>query len=341
MPTIQDIANIAGVSKATVSLALTDHPRISTETKIKIRNIAKEIGYTKGLIAGAEKARQNISIGIVYISDNQDFEKSFFRDTLMGISEEAARADHDVAIIGIHLASKENMEDQITSKVIKSGVGGIIVITNNPKVTGFDKLLSMRFPMVFVGNRKVAGHGNPLHCVSSDHYNGGRMATEYLLGLGHRSIALAIHREAPHWELERVDGYHAALRNAGLAADERQVIRIKSPFKAEDECWQQLERSDCTAIFAVNARVGITMLHALRHLGKKIPNDISLIVFDDFPSFSMEDPPITVIQQDKKSLGTLSAKLLVDILDNPNQSPRQVLISTQLQERSSCAPLNG
>ncbi|CAG7644492.1 LacI family DNA-binding transcriptional regulator [Paenibacillus allorhizosphaerae] len=335
-PTIQDIANIAGVSKATVSLALTDHPRISSETKIKIRNIAKEIGYAKGMAVVSEKTKTDVSLGVLYLGGNHDMEKGFFRDTLMGICEEAARSEFDVTMIGIHMDGKNNVEENITNRVIKSGVDGIIIITNNHQLTGFDKLLEMRFPMVFVGSRKVAGYSNPLHCVSSDNYNGGRMATEYLLGLGHKQIAMVIPQGAPHWEMERVDGYCAALRNAGLTSSDYRVIRVNSLYQAEDECWRELDRMDCTAIFAVNARVGITLLHYLRNTGKKIPDQVSLIVFDDFPSFSLEDPPVSVIMQDKKTLGTMSTKLLADILGNTNEYPRQIMIPTQLIERKSC-----
>lgn len=338
MPTFEDIAKIAGVSKATVSLSLSDSPKISLETKIKIRNIAKNIGYDMSGLEGGKWLR-NRSIGMLHVSHNPDFEKDFFRDTLIGVSEDAANKGYDVVFIGSHM--QKNMNDSsedIAEKVIQSGVEGVVVITSIPNLKGFGKLQDMHFPMVFVGNRKVDGSARHVFNVCSDHYSGGKMAAEYLHDdLGHARIALVCGQNMPHWELDRANGFFSHLRNSGLDDIENGKVIVSERYNPDDEGWGRLTRIGPTAIFAVNASIGISVLHYLRSVSRKIPDDVSLIVFDDFASFPYEHPPVTVIKQNKEALGSLAVKVLTDLLEKSKIPPRQMLISTELIERESCA----
>ncbi|MEF3306810.1 LacI family DNA-binding transcriptional regulator [Paenibacillus sp. GYB003] len=339
MPTFEDIAKIAGVSKATVSLALSDSAKISLETKVKIRNIAKSIGYN---LSGAEGSKwlRNKSIGILYVSNIPDFEKDFFRDTLIGVTEDAANTGYDVVFIGSHMPkSAEDMTEDIADKVVQSGVEGVIVISSIPNLKGFGKLQQMHFPMVFVGNRKVDGSARNIFNVCSDHYNGGKMAAEYLLDdLGHTRISLVGRVHMPHWEQDRLNGFFSYLRNSGLTDIENDKVLVSERYNPDDEGWNRLTRIQPSAIFAANAGIGISVLHYLRAVGRRIPEDVSLIVFDDFASFPYENPPITVIKQNKEALGSLAVKLLLDLLEKSKIPPRQMLISTELIERQSCAP---
>lgn len=337
MPTFEDIAKIANVSKATVSLALSDSAKISLETKIKIRNIAKSIGYNLSGMEGGKWLR-NKSIGILYVSHVPDFEKDFFRETLIGVTEDAANSGYDVVFIGSQMQKNaEEKAEEIADKVIQSGVEGVVVVSSIPNLKGFGKLQDMHFPMVFVGNRKVDGSGRHIFNVCSDHYNGGKRAAEYLLDdLGHTRIALVGRVNMPHWELDRANGFFSHLRNSGLTDIENGKTIISERYNPGDEGWAKLGQIDPTAIFALNASIGISVLHYLRSVGKRIPDDTSVIVFDDFASFPYENPPITVIKQDKEALGSLAVKLLIDLLEKSKIPPRQMLISTELIERNSC-----
>ena len=339
MPTFDDIAKIAGVSKATVSLALSDSPKISMETKVKIRNIAKSIGYDISGMEGGKRQR-NRSIGILYIGHTADYEKDFFRDSLIGITEDATNKGYDVVFIGGHLQKNINeAAEVIAEKVMQSGVEGVVVISSIPNLKGFKKLQEMHFPMVFIGNRKVDGSDKNVYNVSSDHYSGGKMAAEYLFDqLKHTRIALICRPNMPHWELDRVNGFFSYLRNSGLADIENNMVMVSERYTADDENWGKLDRLQPTAVFAVNASLGISVLHHLRATQKRIPEDVSVVVFDDFASFPYENPPITAIKQNKEALGSLAVKVLTDLLEKSKCPPRQMLISTELIERKSCAP---
>jgi DNA-binding LacI/PurR family transcriptional regulator len=342
MTSMNDIAKLAGVSKATVSLALADHPRISEETKAKIRTIAQQLGYMQRPSSAksdvAEPRRKaGISIGVLYVGGNQSFAQGFFRDTLMGICGEGARNHAHVVMIGMHASGEDTDTDDLYGKVMESGVEGIIVISSTPKLYGFDRLVERDFPMVFVGNRRLADRDHALHSVASDNYDGGVVATEHLLNLGHRKLAVVVGRRPLTWETDRLNGFFSALRSAGIAAGEEAVIRVTNSYDPEESGWKQLGHMGATAVFATNSLLGHMTLRHSRNIGKSVPEELSLIVFDDTAFFPLENPPVTVVKQDMEALGTLSAKMLLDLIDNPGQPARQVLLSASLVERASCA----
>lgn len=338
MPTLQDIANIAQCSKATVSLALSNHPRISESTKAKIRKIAREVGYLPAEPveeATSKPVVQRKFIGVLYISENKQLNigQGFFRETLTGIIQEATRSDCNVVMLEVNGSGDGLTDEELYEKVCSSGVEGIIVISFIHELQGFHLLLDERFPMVFVGNHKIAGRQVRLHTVTTDNHDGGRSAVDFLIRMGHSRIALAM---APT-SIERMNGFFSGMRNAGLPASDEDVLRLSNP-PVKDGCWETLQKHEYTAILATNVYTGLMVLQYLRSAGKQIPEDMSVVVFDDSTSFLIENPPITVMKQDLESLGTYAVKMLLDLLENPQQLPKQIAISAQLVERGSCAP---
>jgi LacI family transcriptional regulator/LacI family purine nucleotide synthesis repressor len=339
MATLQDIAKIAGVSTATVSLALSNQGRISEDMRAKIADIARELGYTGRKSAALQTKTQ--SIGVLYIGSNVSTGKDYFQKTLSGICLEAARFHVNVVMIGIHSSRELPEPADIYEQIRSSGVAGVIVITAIPSLRGFDRMVEEQFPMVFIGNRKVAGRSEEFHTVASDNFSGGYAAVDYLLRLGHVHIAVASAVEPTPWEKERLNGYYAAMRDADLPAGEERILRIPAPFDERAACWRMFAEQPPTAVFALNAMMGQFLLRYIRSAGISVPDQLSLIVFDDSANFPHEHPPITVIRQDMRSLGTLSAKMMLDILEHEMDGPKQILISTELVERASCAPVSG
>lgn len=339
MPTLQDIANIAQCSKATVSLALSDHPRISESTKAKIRKVAIELGYLVAEPANDSANKLVVKrrfIGVLYIGEStqKSIGQGFFRETLMGIIQEASRSDCNVVMIEVNASSGELTEEELCEKIYSSDVEGVIVICFRPELHGFGPLIDQRFPMVFIGNHKIADRNVQLHTVTTDNHDGGRKATEYLIEMGHTRIALATSTTS----IERMNGYFSAMRNAGLPTGDDQVMVVSPPLNKENSGMQMLQEQQITAIFATNVVSGLMVLQYMRYIGKQIPDDMSIIVFDDSESFLIESSPITVMKQDLESLGTYAVKMLLDLLDNLQQPPKQVSISAQLVERESCKP---
>ncbi|OUS70799.1 hypothetical protein B1748_27825 [Paenibacillus sp. MY03] len=343
MPTLQDIANIAQCSKATVSLALSNHPRISESTKSRIRKVAIELGYLQtepdndDVVASKQTASRR-SIGVLYIAEDshKSIGQGFFRETLMSITQEASRSNSNVVIIEVKSVNGHITEDELCEKVYNSGVDGVVVICFRKELHGFNTLIDQQFPIVFIGDHTIADRDVKLHTVMTNNHDGGKEATEYLLGLGHSRIALVTSPTST----ERTNGYFSAMRTAGHSVSDEHTMIVSPPYEKNDGRLRMLEEQDFTAIFATTSLAGLMVLQHLRVIGKQIPDDLSLIVFDDSESFQIESPPITVMKQDLESLGTYAVKMLLDITDQLSPLPRRVAISGRLIERASCRPLH-
>jgi len=335
MATLNDIAKLAGVSKASVSLALSDHPRISEETKLKIRKIADEIGYAPAKNRGIVAKSVNRSIGILFFHSSVENSGEFFRDTIMGITDASYRLDYNAVLLRVPEQRNEPSEG-VVQLLRRSGVDGAIVISPSPDVYGLEEVLESGFPLVFIGKRSIPGI-EP-HFVASDNHGGGKSATQYLIDLGHREIGIAIPPKDVifPWEEDRIDGYFSALRQADIPIRDELIFTVASPFSPQDAGWNAFGRSRMTALFAITPHTGLSVMQRLHQSNKTIPRDLSLIVFDNF-AYSIEQPPITVMKQDMEALGKQAVKLLAEIMDHPDSAPKQLLLPTQLVANASCS----
>ncbi|MDF2720804.1 MAG: transcriptional regulator, LacI family [Paenibacillus sp.] len=334
MPTLQDIANIVGVSSATVSLALSNNPRISDEMKAKVRKTAIEIGYKKvpkwGDDVLSNPNTRSRSIGVLYLGSNpQNMNQGFFKDGLMGVCQEAARIDRTVVMLGIQATEQIVDPDELFDQVTRSGAEGIIVVSTAQNLYGLDKLLGHGFPMVFIGNRTLADRKERLHTVATDLQDAKRTGLDYLIELGHKRIAvLMAESNLSQWSREWPQ-YEGA---------EITTFIVSAPFDPTGEDWNELKNYGATAIFAANVPLGHAAMNFLRAIGKSVPEQVSLISYDDAPSYPYENPPITAVKQNMESIGRQSTKMLCELLETPGQSPTQVMLPTQLVVRKSCAP---
>lgn len=336
MPTLQDIAKIVGVSSATVSLALSNHPRISDEMKARVRKTALEIGYKKHLREDGRFRNSDVrnrSIGVLYLGTNpQSMYQGFFKDGLLGVCQEASQLDRNVVMLNVQAAEGQLDSEKVYEEIMRSGVEGIIVVSTTSQLHGLDKLLGQGFPMVFIGNRTLADRKERLHTVATDLQDAKRTGFDYLIELGHKRIAMLVGApNAAQWSEGPLHAEHADIV----------LFRVDTPYSPEGEGWEALTAYNPTAIFTTNVPLGHAAMNHLRYLGKRVPDDVSLLSYDDSPSYPYENPPITAVKQNMKSIGRQAAKMLGELLENQGQSPTQVLLSTQLIQRESCAAPKG
>ncbi|MDF2720536.1 MAG: degA, partial [Paenibacillus sp.] len=285
------------------------------------------------------KGKAKRTVGVIYIGDKSSASKQdIFKDTLAGICNECSQNEVNVNMITMSASDEYVNEDELEQKIMSSGVDGVIVITCIPRLRGFKRLSERQYPIVFIGSRRLAEWDKPLHSVASDNFEGGAAATEYLLSLGHRSIAVVLSDCPTPWEIDRMNGFFSAMRAAGVTVGDEAVIHVSRQFNPNEEGWRRLNDRQATGVFTTNSIIGHLALLYARSSGKRIPEQMSLITFDDSASFPFEDPPITIIEQDMEELGIISAKMLADLIEKPGQPARQVLISTKLVVRESCSP---
>jgi GntR family transcriptional regulator of arabinose operon len=232
------------------------------------------------------------------------------------------------------------LQEEQLHQLVDFGVDGIILYSG-PFLhdQSVSSLVRRKFPLVMLDRYYPAIEKN-VHIATSDHARGAYLATEYLLRLGHRRIGFVlIKAEIVTSMLARFDAYKAALKDYGLEFEEDLVMQAGI---SEETVRAYLTRvPDLSAVFVSNDANAIEFLYLLRKLGIRVPDDLSLIGFDDIPPVSRLDPPLTTIAQNVHQLGEASAHLLIDTIEGRITEPQSIVIPTELVIRQSCAPYKG
>jgi LacI family transcriptional regulator/LacI family repressor for deo operon, udp, cdd, tsx, nupC, and nupG len=333
---IRDIAKAAGVSHSTVSRALHDSPLISLEVRQRIQRLAQEMGYTPNAVAQSLKGQRTTTIGLVVTSIADPFVGRVVR----GIEETAQDAGINVFL------SVSNNDPQREMAVIEAfhrrRVDGVISAAAQIGGQQTQRLAHSKIPTVLINQQADAGTGE-LHWVEVDDYAGARQAVDHLLALGHRAIGYLGAGNRPRSNRRRLAGYRAALSAAGSAGDERWIKvapperRLHSDDVADGQAsLPELLRAGITAVFCYNDMIAVGALLACRELGVAVPDQLSVIGFDDIELARYVTPPLTTVHQPKLRLGELAMRMLLDLLDGRPVSNQ--MLSTELIVRASTAP---
>ena len=300
-PVMADVARLAGVSHQTVSRVLNDHPHVRQQTRDDVLAAIRELGYRRNAAARTLVTGRTNTIGVI------SFDTTLYgpASMLYGI-ERAAHPAYSVAIASLQLLDRSSML-AAAERFLNQGVEGIIVIA--PLATAVRALLGIapHVPLVGVG----CGISAPLPSVAIDNPAGATRATRYLLDLGHRTVH---HVGGPAHFLdaeERIEGWRVALQNAG--AWQPPVLRGDWSARSGYEIGHQLvDMADATAVFSANDQMALGLLRAFAERGRSVPEEISVVGFDDIPEAAYFRPPLTTVRQDFGELGRRALHLLID-----------------------------
>ncbi len=325
--TIGDVAAEAGVSVATVSKVINGRWGVAEDTSTRVRAVIEDLGYQASLVAQSLRSHKTNVIGVL-VADIEPFSA----ELLKGV----ARAIHGSGYELVVFSGCGRADDQVgwERRYLQrmSGTlcdGALLVTPSSVDVT-------YGAPVVAV-DHNVASSALPT--VDSDNLKGAVSATEYLLSLGHRRIGfLAGRRDLESAQL-RERGYRNALRRAGIKID-ASLIRVGGyqTDTAEPAARQLLERDDRpTAIFAANDVSALATISVAEGLGLTVPDDLSVIGFDNVPEAALSEPSLTTIEQPIRQMGFDAAQILIRLIAK-QQVPEHTLLPTRLVVRGSCRP---
>ncbi len=310
---IKDIAKAAGVSFSTVSRALNDNPLISQEVRVRIQDLAREMGYTPNALAQGLQSRQTNSIGLVIttISD------PFFVDIVKGVEEVGQEAD-----ISVFLATSDNDPDReikIIETFSRRRVDGVIVAASRISDEYASRLEQIRIPVVMINNQAEEGEYGQLYSVSVDDYSGGRMAVQHLLDLGHRRIGYIGVSNRPHSNTRRMQSYLDLLAERGITAntewtclsEDTAIGDLAGDIKVGQCLAPRLLETGVTAMFCYCDTVAAGAILACHDLGFRVPAQVSIVGFDDNELCEIVQPRITTIHQPKREMGQTAMKMLL------------------------------
>ncbi len=333
-PTLADIAAELNLSTMTVSRALNGKPGVGEQTRKRVLEAAERLGYQANWLAASLKASRTRTIGVCVHS----LTSSSAAELLNGIDHVAREFGYHVLIGCAH--DDHPTERDVINSFLRMNVEGLIVLPVSGEANGplFAELPRRNLPVVFV-ERHLATAG--MDYVTTDNMYGGVLATQHLLELGHRTIGFIHGGNRDSIEVQdRFLGYQRALRAAGVSGDLVAYFEPAAGLDEENGFRATLElfgrRNDVTALFAVNDNVAFGVLSALFKMGLRVPEDVSVIGFDDVAASTYSIPPLTTIRQDRRSLGRLGVETLIAILGDSNaHTGRKTLVAPRLVVRGS------
>ncbi|MPY52395.1 LacI family DNA-binding transcriptional regulator [Streptomyces acidicola] len=327
MASIKDVAAEAGVSVATVSRVLNDHPSVSPEARTRVLAAVEALGYRPNAVARSLRTDQTHTLGLV-ISDVMN---PYFTELARAVEEEARALGYSV-IFG-NADERRDLQDHHVRTLLDRRIDGLLVSpTDGGSPLMLDAVRSGT-PMVFV-DRWIAGMDVPV--VRADGRQAVRDLVAHLHGLGHRRLAIIAGPAATTTGRERVDAFREALRAYDLELPDDHIgqgdFQAESGRRATERFLDLPEPPE--VVFAADNLMALGVLDAVRARGLRIPEDIGLAAFDDIPWFVHTDPPITAVAQPTRELGRAAVRALVDRIEG--RTPKSVTLPARLVVRRSC-----
>ena len=324
---IKDIAKAAGVSHSTVSRALTNTPLVASKTRRRIERIASNLGYAPNAIARGLVTQRTHAIGVIVTT----IADPFVAEVVRGI--EAVAGDERYRVVLGNSHSDPNREVNLVKAMREWRVDGVIVASSRVGGLYLPLLKQIRVPVVLINNQHK---GRYIHSVGIDNVEGGLLATRHLLSLEHRVIAYLGGPAEHAANAERLTGYRQALAEARIKYDPALVSSGDGRAEGGKQVVDILQQTpNVTALFCYNDMTAIGALHELKRCQRRIPEDISIVGFDDIAFASYVDPPLTTIQQPKDDLGRQAMHMLLDIWNYAKVA--NITVPVQLVKRESTA----
>jgi DNA-binding LacI/PurR family transcriptional regulator len=336
--TIKDVAKAAAVSPSTVSRVIADHPHISEETKKRVRKEMKKLGYYPNLQARSLVVRSSETIGIVMPnSATQALQNPFFPEVLRGISMKAHEDQ-----FGVYLTTgitDDEIFQQVVSMVQGKRVDGITLLYSRTDDRIMNYLLEEKFPFTVIG--RPYKNAERITYVDNDNIFITKQVTDYLINLGHRKIAYIGVNLDNVYTIDRLQGYKQALDEAGIPYDETYIIHeecLKSKGKQGIRDFLASHESP-TAIVVTDDFTAIELMSYSEELNIKVPEEISIVSFNDVLLAEHIKPQLTSVNIDIFQLGFEAANCLIEIIKNPQTLPKRITIPAKMIQRKSCCEL--
>lgn len=327
---IKDVAREAGVSIATVSRVLNDIDVVNEDTKKKVLDAIKKLGYRPNIVARSLKTQRTKTIGILV----PDISSGFYPEIVRGAEDVANIYDYNVILCNSDFDSDKEKE---YLRVLKEKmVDGVIYMSSSLEEEILDIINELDLKTVLVETKDKEGS---LPSVTIDNIKATYEATEYLLSKGAKNIAFAgAKKDAMNAWGDRYIGYQNALTDKGIKIDDKLVFANSLKVKTGYDAVQQFLSSnvDFDGVVCASDEIAMGVINALREAGKSVPEDVSVIGFNDNAVASVFYPKITTINQPSYDMGSVAMRMLIKILNKKELDQAQYVLDYSLVERESC-----
>jgi LacI family transcriptional regulator len=327
--TLKDVAQHAGVSRATASMIVRNIPGISEKTRLKVLDSMKELGYIYDRVAANLRSYTSSMVGLIIT----EIGNPFFTEVMVGINNKLEKEGYTI-FLGTNYDSYEKQE-KLLSTMIENRVAGIILApVSNVKKEDIDQIQNLGIPIVLIGNKPK---GAACDYVGVNNILGAQIAVRHLVERGHRRIAyLGGPPESIAWK-DRKEGYILALKEAGLPIDEALIIPSPSTREGGHTALQQvLQQSNRpTAIFCFTDIVATGVMMSLKEINLKPGRDVAIVGFDNIPEAVIVSPQLTTISSSVRSIGENAADLLSKRIKGWEVEQQDLILQPELIIRDS------
>ncbi|HSU71111.1 MAG TPA: LacI family DNA-binding transcriptional regulator [Micrococcaceae bacterium] len=327
-PVMEDVAKVAGVSHQTVSRVLNNNPNVSPGTRERVELAIAELGYRRNIAARSLVTRQSQTIGVLAAEMSQYGPAN----TLLAVEQAARDAGYFVSIAGLGEVTKASI-DQAVSHFLDQSVDGIVVLVPHPVTSEALRELHLAVPVVMVG--AIGGGG--VSCAAVDQRLGARLAVQHLIDLGHTKIGHLSGPEAWIDGAERIRGWRETLAEAGLDDS----LLLSGDWSAEYAYRVGLElarQREASAVFAANDQMALGLLRAFHESGVRVPDDVSIVGFDDQPDSGFFIPPLTTVRQGFDELGRRCIEVLLAELAGGERGATAIVSPRLVVRQTTAAP---
>ncbi|ULR55991.1 LacI family DNA-binding transcriptional regulator [Streptomyces deccanensis] len=337
-PTLEEVAARAGVGRGTVSRVINGSPRVSDATRAAVEAAVAELGYVPNTAARALAANRTDAIAMVVPEpETRFFAEPYFSDILKGVGAQLSETEMQLLLI---FAGSDRERRRLAQYLAAHRVDGVLLVSVHADDPLPDLLSQLEIPAVISGPRS---EHETLPSVDSDNYGGGRSAVEHLIERGRTRIATITGRLDVYGAQRRVVGYREALVDAGREVDERLIVPGDFTEEGGRRAMKELlsRRPDLDAVFVESDVMASGARQVLREAGRRIPDDVALVGYDDSAIARHMDPPLTSVRQPIEEMGRAMIDLLLDEIADRRPAVsrglerRQVVLPTELVARAS------
>jgi LacI family transcriptional regulator len=331
--TLEDIAELAGVSRSTVSRVINEQPNVRTDVRKRVLEVIQNTGYHPNAAARTLASQRSWTIGLILpLSVSIFFTDPYYPHLTKGIAQACNQNDYTLALF---LVSSKDDEEKMFPRISKrSLLDGVIVQSGHHGDQGIiGKLVDASMPLVVMGR---PFRSDNVSYIDIDNVNSAYNAVTHLVRLGYQRIATITGPTTSTVGIDRKEGYKKALLERGRVIDASLIKEGDFTEAGGYYAMQQLLSAKPDAIFAASDIMAIGAMRAVRDAGLCVPDDIAFVGFDDLPLAPLSDVQLTTIRQPVVPFGVKAVEVLIDLIENGPVPPRHIIMDTELVIRASC-----
>lgn len=330
--TLEQIGELAGVSRSTVSRVINNHPNVSSDVRERVERIIKETGFSPNLAARTLASQRAFVIGLVIPRSIQSlFGDPYFARLTQGVVQAANLFDHTVSLF---LLESREIEDRIMPRITRPGfIDGLVVQSTSSDDKVLSRIINSKIPHVIAG--RPLNYDNVTY-IDVNNTHGAFMAVEHLIKQGKQKIATVAGPMDAAPGRDRKEGYLQAMAQNNLPVDDCLIVEADFTQEGGYQAAKQILSSKPDAIFVASDQMGLGVLEAIKQKGLRVPEDIAIVGFDDLPPALYANPQLTTIRQPILRFGIVAVEMLINLVEEKIQPPQVTIMDVELIVRDSC-----